>query len=445
MITRLHIGLDDTDSPSGGCTTYVGAVLVEKLSRIGCSFVDYPNLIRLNPNIPWKTRGNGAVCLRVGCSENVVSLIEETAIETLRQNSMDDINTDPAIAILEGSIPEDLERFSQHTLTDVTTTEEAMKLIKGYRIRYKALKGDRGIIGALAAIGATLDEDHTYELISYRSATNREKKKGVDPDSVRAMDAATRPLTFSNIDHETGRLLITPRGTDPIIYGIRGETPHAVLEAHRMVKAYDQVERWVIFRTNHGTDNHLTAIPDLAHIKPYCPIVATGVVSSQPRTIAGGHVIFKLSDQTGEVDCAAYEPTGWFRDKIRELIPGDTVQVFGGVRPASDSFGNTVNLEKIQIIKLAEKVAYVNPRCPRCTSGLESEGRFQGFRCTKCGAENLNILKRRISVARSLEEKLYIPPTRTHRHLTKPLSRYGLEKHSSSILLMDQWNSLIEH
>ncbi len=153
MNTRLHIGLDDTDSPSGGCTTYVGAVLVEKLSRIGCSFVDYPNLIPLNPNIPLKTRGNGAVCLRVGCSENVVSLIEETAIKTLRQNSMDDINTDPAIAILEGSIPEDLERFSQHTLTDVTTTEEAMKLIKGYRIRYKALKGDRGIIGALAKLG----------------------------------------------------------------------------------------------------------------------------------------------------------------------------------------------------------------------------------------------------------------------------------------------------
>jgi len=25
--------------------------------------MDYPYLVRLNPNIPWKTRGNGAVCI----------------------------------------------------------------------------------------------------------------------------------------------------------------------------------------------------------------------------------------------------------------------------------------------------------------------------------------------------------------------------------------------
>ncbi len=28
--------------------------------------IGYPRLIRLNPNIPWKTRGNGALCLHVG-------------------------------------------------------------------------------------------------------------------------------------------------------------------------------------------------------------------------------------------------------------------------------------------------------------------------------------------------------------------------------------------
>ena len=28
--------------------------------------IGYPRLIRLNPNIPWKTRGNGAISLQVG-------------------------------------------------------------------------------------------------------------------------------------------------------------------------------------------------------------------------------------------------------------------------------------------------------------------------------------------------------------------------------------------
>lgn len=58
----LHIGLDDTDSPNGMCTTYLGALLYRELSRFG-EPVDLPKLIRLNPNIPYKTRGNGAVSL----------------------------------------------------------------------------------------------------------------------------------------------------------------------------------------------------------------------------------------------------------------------------------------------------------------------------------------------------------------------------------------------
>ena len=65
----LHIGIDDTDSPEGGCTTYVAALLVEKLETMGCRFVDYPNLLRLNPNAPWKTRGNGSFCRRVEAAE----------------------------------------------------------------------------------------------------------------------------------------------------------------------------------------------------------------------------------------------------------------------------------------------------------------------------------------------------------------------------------------
>ena len=38
-------------------------------------FIDYPLLVRLNPNIPWKTRGNAAVCLRV-ISEQPEQIIE---------------------------------------------------------------------------------------------------------------------------------------------------------------------------------------------------------------------------------------------------------------------------------------------------------------------------------------------------------------------------------
>src|SRR2546428_5831555 len=59
----LHLGVDDTDSVRGMCTTYLATELVRALP--GLDLIGFPRLVRLNPNIPWKTRGNGAVCLRL--------------------------------------------------------------------------------------------------------------------------------------------------------------------------------------------------------------------------------------------------------------------------------------------------------------------------------------------------------------------------------------------
>ncbi|RLI36467.1 DNA-binding protein, partial [Candidatus Bathyarchaeota archaeon] len=45
-MVRVHIGFDDTDSPRGGCTTYVAALIIERLHKLGARFTDYPNLVR---------------------------------------------------------------------------------------------------------------------------------------------------------------------------------------------------------------------------------------------------------------------------------------------------------------------------------------------------------------------------------------------------------------
>ena len=71
----LHIGFDDTDSLYGMCTTYLAYKIVEFLLEHSARVVDHPLLIRLNPNIPWKTRGNGAVALCVEIdNEDIVFL-----------------------------------------------------------------------------------------------------------------------------------------------------------------------------------------------------------------------------------------------------------------------------------------------------------------------------------------------------------------------------------
>ena len=63
--TVLNIGFDDTDSPKGMCTTYLAFKIVNYLKKEKVQFLDFPKLVRFNPNIPWKTRGNGAVGLKI--------------------------------------------------------------------------------------------------------------------------------------------------------------------------------------------------------------------------------------------------------------------------------------------------------------------------------------------------------------------------------------------
>jgi tRNA(Ile2)-agmatinylcytidine synthase len=436
-----HIGIDDTDSPRMGCTTYIAALLVEKLERIGCKFIDYPNLIRLNPNVPWKTRGNGAVALRFKCLNHRFEEVKSIVLKVVKENS--DLNypkTDPAIAFLKGEIPKALFLFAKKATQNVISIKEAEKTAELFNIEVNLIKGKRGIIGALAALGETLQNDYTYELIAYRTIENRGTKRKVDEESVKKMDELTKPLTFNNYDYEKRRVLITPRGKDPILFGIRGENPFILIEAFKMLKFYEEVERWVIFRTNQGTDMHLREVNFISEVSPYQPVIVTGEVATQPNTIPGGHVIFKIKDESGEVECAAYEPTGKFRNIIRKLTPGDLVEVAGGVRPSTKNHGETINVEKIRILRLIEKNIYLNPLCEKCEKRMKSLGRNQGFKCEKCGFKTSKKEKIKIKVERELKEGLYMPPPRAHRHLTKPESRYGREKHGELFKLIEKWH-----
>ena len=426
---KMHIGFDDTDSRKGGCTTYVAALIIEKLSRLGVSFIDYPALVRLNPNVPWKTRGNGALCLRILCENQFQDEVKELAVETVEKEArLIDRGTDPGIVFLTGDIPEEVEVFAEHAITGVVTKNEALKLIKKFNAEAYGFKNGRGIIGGLAAIGALLRGDHTFEFIAYRIKENRGTPRRIDASSVLQLDKQLGRLVYNNVDPETGRILITPRGPDPILYGIRGETPEAVKRGHEIVVSFEPIERWVIFKTNQGTDAHLKKAVSISEVKPYNPAIIQGEVTLQSRTIQGGHVVFQIEDKTGKVDCAAYEPTGILRDVAMKLIQRDLVEVYGGVRPKSSRNPMTINTEKIRIIKPSSFLVPINPLCPTCGKRTKSMGKGQGFECPKCGFHGPNLKKTFLEIERPVKPALYISSPRSQRHLTKPLERYGLEK-----------------
>ncbi len=440
----MHIGLDDTDSTRKGCTTYVTALLVEKLKNLKATFLDYPKLVRLNPNVPWKTRGNGALCLKIKYAAGLENKIKKTTIRIVEEHSdLDSKDTNPGIVFFQNEkIPEQIKVFSKNAITGIVTLKQAKNLIQKFRGEAIGFKNCRGIIGALAAIGETFERDYTYELIAYRIPENRGLKRRVDVTSIYEMDRLTKPYTFNNVDPEKGRVIITPRGSDPILFGIRGETPTIVKKALDLIEPLEQVERWVVFRSNQGTDAHLKRVSALNHIEPYQSVVSKTIVSRNPKLVPLRHVIFSASDETGEVDCAAYEPTGVLRKCARKLIVGDNIEVYGAVREPSPNKRLTINLEKIRVLSLAPKTIFQNPACSKCGKRLKTMGRGKGFRCKKCGARFNDARKVCIAIERDLQPSLYVTSTRSQRHLTKPLSRYGLEKQGEPTeRMIENWHS----
>ena len=439
----MHIGLDDTDSTRKGCTTYVAALLVEKLEKLGARFLDYPNLIRLNPNVPWKTRGNGALCLRIRYDELVEDEIKEVVLSTVEGNAdLQFKGTDPGVVFMRGRrIPGEIRDFAKKTITEIVTLREALRLLEKYKGEAVGFKNGRGIIGSLAAIGETLEKDYTYEILAYRIPENYGSRRKVNEASIFRMDKATSPYTFNNVDTDRRRVIITPRGPDPILFGIRGENPEILKKAFRMTNSLEPVERWVIFRSNQGTDAHLKRISSLRDLRPYSSVIVRVHVMNRPHLIRGRHVIFSVKDETGQVDCAAYEPSGNLSKAARELLEGDYARIYGSVRAPSSKTPLTLNVEKIQLLKLAPKILFENPKCPKCGKRMKSMGKEKGFRCERCGFRDSEGAKLRFKAKRELNKGLFIASARSQRHLTKPLARYGMEKHDGSkVKLAENWH-----
>jgi len=405
------------------CTTYLAYRIITELEQQGLAeLLDYPWLIRLNPNIPAKTRGNGAVALHLRCKSNI-NKIKEIIIDKIEQLAvLEDEQTHPGVVFLEGNIPRELHEFYWKAVREVVSIEDAIRLCEQLGIEYYCWKLGRGIIGALAAVGAVLD-DWTYELLVYRALKDGKRPRRISPLSVYRMDAATFPQTFDNIDYEHGTVLIAPRGPDPVLCGIRGEEPEVLQQAFALLEFHEPVEGWIIFRTNQATDHHLVR-KQIKDVRQYDNVILVGRVASWPRVLPGGHVLFELEDGTGKIACIAYRETGKkFRKIVQALGPGDIVEVYGSVA----SYPGTVNLEKLKVLRLAKIYKEQNPRCPKCGARMHSLGKNKGFKCRNCGY-TAKLEKERIELQREIAEGFYDVAPDARRHISKPVLRFGREK-----------------
>ncbi|WP_406535597.1 DUF1743 domain-containing protein [Methanobrevibacter sp.] len=418
-IKYLHIGIDDTDSPDGMCTTFLASQIINKFEDNGIELVDYPRLIRLNPFARFKTRGNGGVSLKI-LNDDKASLAREIVLEEVEKLSMFDCdNTNPGVIFYEGEITKEMENYAFRAIYEFITIEEAEEFGKSVGCEIHKFKKGRGIIGSIAAISLPLT-DFTYELLAYRASENYGTKRQIDYESVYRMDKETFPDTFENIDYSEDYIAIEPKTPCPVLYGIRSNTVEALEKAKDIVKVSEPIADSCIFKTNQHTDMHIQKASNISAMQQFGCYEIVGEVKNKPTIIDGGHMFFYIFDESGEIECGAYEPTKNFRKVVSNLRPGDIIRVFGGIGEQ-----NTFNIEKFQVIKLND-VDYMNPIC-ECGKRMTSAGKNKGFKCKKCGNRIESNEKVPVKISRNLKNnQFYETPVSARRHLSKPLCRMNI-------------------
>lgn len=424
-VCKLHLAFDDIDSPYGGCTTHAATHLLGLLQhRLNIELLDYPHLVRLNPSIPWKTRGNGAIALHIflDCKEieQAIHIAEDFLLKYLKH--FKGAKQDAGLIAVSGSIPELFSSIYKRALTDILEMSIIMEHVNKIRNVYVSehLCG-KGLVGAVAALGWYYNmTDYTFELLTYRSISRLENpERCIDIRSVIDFDAKYSKHTFNNIDTESHRILITSHGLDPVLYGIRGDDPSILRLALHEIRVCEPIAAWAIFRTNQATDAHIME-RKVADIRAFQTARVRGIVISNPSQIAGGHILVKLADTTGQITVAFFKPSG-LTYVASQLNIGDLVEVQGSVKPWREEL--VLHAEKIRILNLSINQR-PTPYCPRCGNKMKKIGKGKGFMCLACGYRT-TIITQTKTIIRALNHAIYIPPPRAQKHLVKPLQRYG--------------------
>ena len=202
----LHIGIDDTDSVDGGCTTWVATEIIKELSEF--DLIGSPRLVRLNPNVPWKTRGNGAVSFTFGKgigSKQKIGEFQKSEIFAFEKGIDIEYDADKILERLKVLISNKSHPESQPgiVISDVFLPEglywQGVKGIVSKEILSDAIqgttffgfRGSRGICGAACSLAWSGNSNtgdrlsHTWELIGYRQEEKWGTSREISQESIK--------------------------------------------------------------------------------------------------------------------------------------------------------------------------------------------------------------------------------------------------------------------
>ncbi len=420
------LGIDDTDSRSEMCTTYL---TIEILKSSNLDLIGYPKLVRLNPNIPLKTRGNAAISLTLGRGEGrstaigkidgeqILSYpryrnekIDIDVMSIIERFSPSEKDTNPALII---SGEENSENFYWDAVREFVDYRKVLEKAKG---DFSSINGQIGIVGANAAISWPR-RNTTYELVAYLEKNKWTGRHYVD-DSSSMLIERSFPDTFDNFDFKNKYNAIRPTTKTPILFGIRGVDPDRLIQYEGYVKSEPYTSS-IIYETNQATDDHLVE-RSIAESQLYFSAIIRGFVSSEPAWSRGGILGLDVEMNGEKIRAVAMEPTKEFRTLLAKLRRGDEVRVYGGITKIG-----IINIEKIEVVSVSRVTQIRPPLCHTCKTRMESVGRGGGFRCRKCGTRSKtgeeSIEKREIAPG------FYEVPIVARRHLARPI-KLGIVK-----------------
>lgn len=434
----MLLAFDDTDSTDGGCTTHLAFHVLLALPDLALRGL--PRLVRLNPNVPWKTRGNGAVVLPLGTPEGPQTRVGELrgrevlafpegrpavpAPEVL--DAVCDVlwdqarpEADPGVALFPEAPP---SAAYWQGVRSVVSPRETQVLLHGEPGALWRSRGEgRGLTGAVAA-AAWPGPPASYEFIAYREPARWGTPRELDGSALGRLDEAG--TTFHTWDPAEERPACIPSTPCPVLCGLRGTDPDRLRDAATRALAgatREPIDGWLLWATNQASGDHVRAVSAVGEAGAHETVAVEATVQDAPQDAAGGHVFVALQDAAGAAfQAAAFEPTKRFRDTVRALAPGDAVTVVGAFKDG------TVQLEKLEIRSQAPRRRKIsNPTC--CDKSMKSRGAGGGYKCPVCGRKVGAEAAAWSEEAPAVAPGCYEVPVMARRHLHRPLTlEHGL-------------------
>ncbi len=387
------LGLDDTDSLNGGCTTEVLFQLLKDLPE-NVSFSN-PRLVRLWPFAQRRTRGNAAVAVELitedeegllthldgWWNQHIVSLKGE--IGASDHSDRTQYPADPGMVWISEAMNDEV--FYNSAVSSEIQLSELPPVTRQW--------GGNGRIGATAAILWPATRC-TYEAIAWRKE-NSEGSRQLDEEALALVEDLDD--TFLCRNPKLGTSLLAPRGNSPVLFGIRAWSKDGAQQALGILdngKDTEPTKGALVFQTNQATGDHLG--------KPIEAVVRSKSILKK------GHVVL----ETSEGQWMAFRQSHKVALLSQWLIEGDII-LGNGLRDDK----NVLHLELLRVKQsMTERK---RPRCKVCNRSMKSMGKNQGLRCKKC---NQTSTRGWVEVERFAPFDDWVqPPPSSRRHLSKPL------------------------